>query len=256
MIYFSESSKSNVVIDVHKENISPRASLSSNVTGVSGAYLDIKSWLPLCASTMSISPNFNDYILIPTVTLLAGGKESAFPNSNSDHISTEVLLQWDYELHMARYRTLKACPLYIEHANTDLSQSRGVVADVYLSPLKGYRGNFSKLVSLMAFDRSKDPKLVEDLLSRQINSYSCGAHFSAYTCSDEGHRIVHTDERGSRMTRPGIPAYSAIIGGKECLIYRNLLGSHNGCKGGLKFFEQSVVRTPAFCSALSDIILQ
>lgn len=214
-----------------------KISVSSNITGVSGSQVDAHFWLPMCASTYNISKKLSDYVCVPVV-----GFFTDIPNTNGDSISKQEALAWDSDSGCPAYKTFKGKPTHVEHANGDLKAAKGVIFDSYISPLSGFNGQHAKVVMLAAFDRSKDRVLVDSILSGQHNKYSIGAKFDAYTCSITGN--TYADAKGSQFTRPGVPTYTNMY---NQLVYRSL---HN-----IRGFELSVVATPAFCTAVSDTIL-
>lgn len=234
----SYASGKPIDIFASKQPVNDFVSLSSGITGVEGGRLDAHIWLPLCAESYNISPNLKDYVVIPVITII-----SDLPNTNGDSISKQQLLRFDTECGMPMYKTFKGKPTHTEHENKDLLRSKGVIFDAYISPLRGFRGNRAKVVELLGFDRTKDPKLVSEILSGEVNTYSIGARFGSYVCSITGQRH-YPNMAPSKYTQPGMPTYSLPDGR---LAYRELFD--------LVGFETSRVRVPAYTSAVSDDML-
>ncbi len=182
--------------------------------------------------------DLKNYVVIPLVSFF-----SDIPNTNGDAISKGELLRWNAQAGCPAYKTFKGKPTYVEHDNKDLSKAKGVILDVFISPLKGFQGNHAKVVMLAAFDRTKDEELVRRISNREVNTYSIGAHYDEYVCSASGLRYRQGQPNG-RYTKPGIPTYIDANGN---LIYRYL------CQ--IDGFELSSVSYPAFTTALSDDII-
>lgn len=140
--------------------------------------IDMKQWLPHCARVLHISPDPKDYVLVPVVTIL-----SDLPNRNGVGFPLAELVAWCPERGMQSYKTFTGQPVYLEHANTNLVDARGVILDCALRKLKGYgNGRIWKVVELLAVDRSKDIETATRILTRKINSYSMGAWVTGYRC--------------------------------------------------------------------------
>ena len=232
-------------IDFHAEGVSKnrKITLNSNVTGGGTEKLDAYFWLPLCASTLNISPDIRDYVVVPVIGLFSG-----IPNTNGDAITKKELLRWDTFYGCPAYKTFKGKTTHIEHdyGKDIITTSRGVIFDSYIAPLKGYAGSHAKVIILAGFDRSKDPKLTDAILQRKINTYSVGATYSSYVCSISGESCNSTiqGKQGSRFTKEGLPPYM-ISNGQIAFRY---LVNING-------YEISAVSDPAFTTAVSDNII-
>ena len=243
MISITQSISQLRPIDLHKERISKlnKTAISSDITGQSGSQLDAYFWLPLCASQLNISKDLHDYIVIPVVALF-----SDLPNTNGDSMSKDELMKWNPMHGRATYKTFKGKPTHVEHdyGHDILLTSRGVVLDSYISPLTEYKGNHAKVTLLAAFDRSKDPTLVDSIQNRKVNTYSVGATYDNYTCSVSGTKYVEGDTHGS-YTKPNVPTYRLPNGQ---LSFRRL--------GDLVGYELSVVSYPAYTTAIGDTIIR
>lgn len=213
-------------------------SVSSEISGVSGARLDVHKWLPMAASHYEISPNINDYLVVPVVTVV-----SEVPNTNGDFIEKEEIMAFDPHFGMCFYNTFKGKPVQVEHDNKILHHARGVILDCYVSPLKGFSNNRIKIVQLLAIDKSKDRQIANQVAKNEINTYSIGAKYQSYQCSITGKEYKPGSPMG-QYTKPNMPTYKLQNGQLVFRKLKNLFG-----------FETSIVKNPAFISALSDDII-
>lgn len=130
-----------------------------------------------------------------------------------------------------------------EHQNKDITQAKGVILDTYLRPLPRHPKH-AKLVMLLAFDRTKDPYLVNKILTRKVSTYSMGMYYSSYVCPICSLRVGKGYSKPCQHTRPGRLTYQMIDGRLAYRMCENLLG-----------FENSAVEDPAYVSAQSDILM-
>lgn len=243
MLTITQSLGTRAPIDLHKEKVSTKrkVSISSKVTGENGSQLDAYFWLPLCASSLNISKDLRDYVVVPVIGLF-----SDLPNTNGDSMSKSELLQWKPTHGCPAYKTFKGKPTHVEHdyGHDILLTSRGVILDSYISPLRGYAGNHAKVVLLAAFDRGKDPALVDSILNKKVNTYSVGATYNSYCCTISGMRYSEGMRHGPH-TDVNVPTYLHASGQ---LAFRRLYD--------LVGYEISVVSYPAFTTAVSDSIFE
>jgi hypothetical protein len=210
------------------------------VAGGESITIDANFWLPFAAEHYQISRNLSDYIMVPVPSVI-----TEFPNTNGDCVSREEMLRFIPDRGMLAYRTFKGQPTHLEHSNQDITQAKGVILDVYLRQLKGYGNNkHFKLIKLLAFDRTKDATLCNQILDGTINTYSMGLYFDAYSCSLCNIKVGKGYGRPCGHTKLKQQTYVGQ-GGK--LVYRNM---HN-----IVGFETSAVADPAYVVAQSDIIL-
>lgn len=207
----------------------------NQISGEQGASLEANLWLPYAAREYRLSQNIRDYVLVPCPVMI-----SSMPNTNGDSVDIEELLKFDTKMGMQAFKSLRGMPCYLEHDNRDITKAKGVILDVFLRPLKGFgNSKYWKIVALLAYDRTKDPLLVNSILTKETNAYSVGFYFQAYTCSICGVRVgkggVSTP---CSHTSPKKPTYD--FQGK--LVYRRC---HD-----IKFFETSSVGSPAFVIAV------
>jgi hypothetical protein len=134
------------------------------------------SWLKAAAASYDISPNINDYIFVdvPIVT-------SDFPNRNLQAFPYTELSYFDPHYGQMIYQTFKGKPCHIDHVNEDPLKAKGIILDASLQFIPKY--NVWKVRIFKAFDRTKDPQLTSDIMSRKRRGYSMGALVSAFVCS-------------------------------------------------------------------------
>lgn len=195
--------------------------------------LDFASWLPFAAKEFHISPNSEDYVLVPVIAII-----SDIPNRNGVAFPLSALKSWNRERGCIAYQTFKGQPMHIEHASDDPTTAVGVVVDAALRPLKGFSGGkLWKLILLAAIDKTNPHPYVGKVLRGEINTYSMGAFVAAYTCGYCGAMAGHCSHIDLKRTKD---LYA--LNGK--LVYRDV--------HGVAGFELSIVADPAYTSALSD----
>lgn len=233
-------------IDLHKElKRSGRAKVTATATSLDtpemrqagiNVPMDLETWLPFCAPHYHISANIDDYVMIPTIIM-----PSDLPNRNAVGFPLSELIAFNPSLGQLAYKTWRGKPTFLEHDNTDITKAYGVIVDTYMRKMEDFgNGKVWKLLSLLAFDRSKHPDLCNQILSGQMNSYSMGAYVSSYTCSFCGSDLGQC----SHLT-PKASCELYVLNGK--LVFKQVRG--------VEGFETSAVASPAFTSAISDTLI-
>lgn len=197
--------------------------------------VDWMGWLPFASKKLNISPNVKDYVVIPIPTIVTD-----LPNRNGVGFPLSELVQFRPHLGMQSYKTWKGKPTFEEHENEDHTKAKGVIIDTHMRKIPGM--NVWRLMKLLAFDRTRDPQLCADILSRKRNSYSMGAYLDGYTCSichQEFGTCNHIPQGYSKGDVLFVPHRTS---GK--LLFKNVVAPEG--------FETSSVKTPAFISALND----
>lgn len=207
-----------------------------------GSNIEANLWLPFAAKEYKLSTDIRDYVLVPVPILF-----SDLPNTNGDSLSIEELLRFDPELGMQMFKTFRGKPTFYEHDNQDITKAKGVILDAFMRPLRRYgNGKYFKLVELLAYDRTKDPMLVESILSGENNAYSLGFYFKGYTCSICRQRFgANGIKNPCTHTRPNKPTYRMPDGR---LAYRMC----HDARG----FETSVVGNPSYVTAISHLVMR
>ncbi len=198
--------------------------------------LDFGGWLPFAAPEYCISKNVQDYVLVPVIAM-----PTDLPNRNGVAFPLRELKVWRVEDGMLAYQTFKGKPVHIEHDNQDPTKAVGVIADTALVPMTGFGGGkLWKLLLLLAIDRSKDPVYASYVMSGEINSYSMGAWVEKYSCG-----YCNAPAGACNHINLNRPRDFSILDNQ--LVFRNV--------HGVKGFECSIVRDPAYFSAISDRLM-
>jgi hypothetical protein len=185
------------------------------------------SVLAAAAETYHISPNQEDYILVSLPIVTVG-----VPNRNLQAFPEEEVFYFDPTQGKLVYQTFVGKGLYIDHDNQDPTKSLGLIVDASMNHIPKY--DLWKINIMTLWDRTKDEKIVADILNKQRTGYSMGATVAAFSCS--------------------------ICGWSDCVsnpcphekgkIYNNKLAYHLCC--GTTYFETSTVGEPADPTAVSE----
>lgn len=203
-------------------------------TGSTERVAECNFWLPYAAEHYKLSRNIRDYVLVPIPAIYSG-----LPNTNGDSLSLKEMLNFDPALGMQMYKSFRGKPTYLEHANKDITQAKGVILDAFLRPVP-FNSKYYKIVLLLAYDRTKDPELCKSILAKTTNAYSVGFLYSSYSCSICNTRVGRgINVKPCSHTQLGQPTYK-MPNGQVAFRY---------CENG-QGFECSSVGTPAFVSAI------
>ncbi len=163
-----------------------------------------------------------DYLLVPVSDIEHGFKRDTV-----------------YNLEVEEDHTYTAYSVVVHNCNRDITKAKGVILDSFLRPVP-FNPGYYKIVLLLAYDRTKDPVLANNILTRQTNAYSVGFLYSSYSCSVCGTRVGRgLNLRPCSHTQLGKPTYQQADGQ---IVFRRCENA-NG-------FECSSVGTPAFVSAV------
>lgn len=198
-------------------------------TGHTERVADCNMWLPYAAEHYNLSRNIRDYILIPAPAIF-----SDLPNTKGDSLSKEEMLRFYPDIGRQMYKTFKGKPTFLEHANKDITKAKGIILDCFIRSV-AHNPKYAKLSQLLAFDRTKDQNLVNQILNKQINSYSVGFNYRGYACSICGAQATSPLKAPCSHTKMGMKTYRDNMGR---LVFRRCLQA-NG-------FESSAVKSPAF----------
>lgn len=203
--------------------------------------IEANLWLPFAAEAYDLSKDIKDYVLVPAPVIL-----NDIPNTNGDSVSLNEFLRFDPEMGMQAFKTFRGKAAHLEHKdNTKNKKAKGVILDVFLRPIKNFgKGKYYKLVQLLAYDRSKDPLLVNSIMTGEANAYSVGFNYTSYSCSVCGHEVNNRNQTSCSHTKPGVRTYKDKNGK---LVYRM-------CKH-IRGFETSNVMNPAYVIAISDVVM-
>lgn len=214
--------------------------------------LDANLWLSVAAEYHGLSGDINDYILVPVPAMITD-----IPNTNGDSVSLKQFLAWNEDQARPAYKTWEGRPMYVEHQHKP-EWVRGLILGSYMrtTPFPG----INKMVLLAALDRTRDPVRVQRVLDRELNTYSMGMLYSAYTCSICGARAGRGIGSPCMHTRPRQPTKQMSDGR---LVYRrceNITGfelsllENVGGRSGIDGYRQGY-GDPSYVSAIGDTIL-
>lgn len=198
--------------------------------------VDWAGWLPFAAKQYNISPDVKDYVVIPVPTIITD-----LPNRNGIAFPLREMVMFRPQLGMQSYRTWKGKPTFEEHVHDDHTKAKGVILDTHMRKIPGM--NVWRLMKLLAFDRTRDPQLCNDILARKRNSYSMGAYLDGYTCS-----ICHKEFGSCTHPPTGSKKGDVIfLPQGDSIVFLNVVNPEG--------FETSAVKTPAFIPALNDNVI-
>lgn len=200
-----------------------------------GEFKDLtRTWrykLPFASEPYRISKELSDYVVIPVMIM-----PSELPNRNGVGFPYRELTRFSPDVGDLMYKSWVGKPTHVEHQNQNPVEAKGIILDTAFRPMSDCEGPIWKVVSLLAFDRSKDAMLVNDILTRKRTAYSMGAYVKDYECSICARSLKaggcdHVDKQ-----RPQYRLYN----GSDLAYYRAIdpIG-----------FETSSVATPAYVTA-------
>lgn len=182
--------------DVVKGN-EARAKLSFETAGLDteiGRALGT-GWLESAASVYNISPNVQDYVIVPVIMFPSG-----LPNRNAVAFKLKALGRFDPELGCLGYETWNRKPTFYNHENDDHTKAFGTVFDTRMLPMSRTNGRVWKTVALAGFDRNRNPELANNILTGEYSGYSMGAAVGSYECSVCGHKPTKKDRHCEHMS--------------------------------------------------------
>lgn len=192
------------------------------------------SMLAAAAESYKISSDIRDYVIaeVPIV-------EGDIPNRNMHCFLTSRLVEFIPEYGTQCFKTFVGKPVFYEHEHNDHTKAKGIILDAQMREVNGRWFVFI----LKAFDRTKDRKLAEDVLSGRRKGHSMSAWANKFNCSLCGHLWDTSYEKSCdcakgqmNVRRPNVYAgFGDIVDDK--LVY--------GVPKGITFFESSSVGVPA-----------
>ncbi len=236
-VYGSVAASSHVV-EAHANSYSyKRGKAVASVLETQKAFTDYKrdidvSWLQAAAETYNISGDIRDYVIvdIPSVTV-------DIPNRNLQSFPYEEVSFFDNMQGSLVYQTFVGRPTHVDHKNQNPLEAKGVHFDSTLQYVPAYK--VWKIRTLAGFDRTKDTRLVDDILTGRRNGYSMGALVQNFVCSNCGKvEVIKNPCRCMAMGK------GSVVDGR--LVYQLC--------AGVQFFEQSSVEDPADPTALSNSV--
>jgi len=224
-------------VELHKD---PKGEIDK-LAGRAETGIEANLWLPHAAKVYNLSRDIRDYVVVPVPVMI-----SDMPNTNGDSVTLAEFLRFDPKMGQQAFKTFRGKPCHVEHANQVIENAKGVILDVFIRPIPKFGGGkYYKLVELMAYDRTKDPLLVNSILSGENNSYSVGFYFNSYSCSVCGTKVgqgLKSDP--CEHTFPRRPTYRRPDGR---LVYRQ-------CQD-ITGFETSMVKNPSYTVAIGPHVM-
>lgn len=228
----SYSAKPVELYSIEKEKHKLVLANESIVDDAKLAFEQSTSFLPFFAELYNVSAKLEDYVLVPTVIM-----PSDLANRNAQAFPLSELLRADVETGQIGYETWARKPTFQDHVNKDHTKAKGIIFSSTLKPIRGAKGSLQKVVALMGYDRTRDPILVNSILTGERPSYSMGAYARFFTCSICGSK--HTSQhRGCEHISLQMPRMQKFGEKLSYLQARQING-----------FEVSSVEKPAFYSA-------
>jgi hypothetical protein len=139
---------------------------------------DAKHLLDSASDFYHISRNVRDYVLVPTIII-----PTSLPNKNCVAFSFKELTRFNGLGKQLAYKLWRGAPTHQEHANDNPELAKGINFDAVLKPMRNMQGNLWKVITLCGFDRNKDPKLANAILTKENTGYSMGTLVSDYRSS-------------------------------------------------------------------------
>lgn len=207
-------------------------------------HLDFATWLPYAAKLYCIEPDIRAYVLA-TIPICP----SDIPNRNGIGFPLAELLKFQPPpVARQSYKAWTGCPMHYEHRNEIHEDAYGVIFDTALRPIKGYGGGkLYKVMGLVGIDRIKYPEMARRVMEGDINTYSMGALVDSFSCSYCGAEVTKKSSCGHIDLRRDID-WNEVRSwdNKRHIAFRN---AH-----GIQPIETSLVESPAWTTALSDVI--
>lgn len=227
--------KSGEVIEKKGKLHFDKASTVSQDIGTAVAFSDL---IEYASRQYKISNKINDYAVVPVPIIITDA-----PNVNGVAFSAKALAGFAPDMGMPHFKSWIGKPTYEEHNNKIIEEAKGIIVDCVMNKVRN-RPGYYKIVTLLSFDRTKDPILYDKITSGKSNAYSMGAYVGHYSCSICGAEMENKNQiKCGHITTTGVTFYRDY---KKRLIYRN---AHNVCG-----FEVSHVSNPAYKMAISDYV--
>ena len=206
---------------------------SVKATNMPAAQIDF-DLLPAISEAYHISNKPEDYVMVqmPIVTV-------DVPNRNLQGFPLEEVAYFDPVQGKMVYQTFQNKCTFTDHNNTDPTQAKGYIADASMIYIPKY--DIWKINIVTLWDRTKDTKLVHEILDGKRNGYSMGATVNAFSCSICGWADCLAEPCEHMAKGKG-----SMWGEDNRLCYTMCLGS--------TFFETPSVADPADPTAKSNDI--
>ncbi len=135
----------------------------------------------------------------------------------------------------------------VHNCNDDYTIAKGIIFSSIMVPIENSAGSLFKIIQLVGIDRTRDPIIANDILSRKRTHYSIGAYTQDYSCSICGQLFSKAENKGLWCEHvDNVPKFK-VFNGK--LAYWNVLEP-------IGFEISSLDGTGAFVSTWDTPILQ
>lgn len=193
----------------------------ATLTNVRPAVINNKNKTAQALSGFDFEPEKEEGYLYVTARALT----SDIPNLNFDMFPHEEM--------KTAYKTFIGCPVYVEHANTDLDRARGVILDAQYHD-ENPDDRWTEI--LMEMDEKTFPKLCSLIRSGELDTMSMGCSVTQSQCSVCGNIAEDMSDFCEHIQNKG-----AMYNGEP---------SFEIC-GGIEFIEESWVYVPADPNAMT-----
>lgn len=191
--------------------------------------------LASAAEFYNLSKDIRDYFLVGVPIIW-----SDLPNRNGIAFPLNELTAWNKVKGCMAYQGWKGQAVRVEHDWE--GEVIGLIPDVALRRLTGFHNDrLWKVVTLLAIDRTKNPRIASSIEERRRNTYSMGCRVRVHTCSYCGAKMGECSH-----LNPKAQVNFYELNGK--LVYCNV---HE-----VDAEEVSSVADPAYGIAVSDVRLK
>ena len=174
----SEPTTSYQIIESHKESYTANSGQQKVLAMRRNSFpndVDV-SWLSAASQTYDISPNIDDYLVVDVAAVTID-----IPNRNLQAFPFEEVTYFDHAYGKQIYKTFVGKPSCMDHKN-EVDQNTDFAKGVIFESVMQYVPEFDvyKIRVLQGFDRTKDAKLVSDIINGRRKYYSMGALVSNF----------------------------------------------------------------------------
>ena len=208
---------------------SPKGAKLVATAGAMGERQVDYSWLNSASAKYQISADIRDYVMVEVPTV-----EGNVPNRNMNCFLSSRLQEFLPQYGCQCFQTFIGKPAFLEHDHEDETKAKGVIFDATFKIVNGR----SFVFILKGFDRTKDAKLAEDVLTRKINGHSMSAYAGFFDCSVCGKRYDTKWQNACRclVGQPRVPKELNGMG----VVQANGVLTYN-MPADFYFFEDSAV---------------
>lgn len=179
----SDATESYQNIEGHKEKYSTSGHSQVLAAARNNYARDVDvSWLSAASQTYDISADINDYVIVDVAAVTVD-----VPNRNLQAFPMEEVTFFDSDYGQLVYQTFVGKPSCQDHANevdANSDLAKGVIFDATLQYVPDF--DVYKIRVLQGFDRTKDARLANAILTGKRKYYSMGSLVSNFVCPVTG----------------------------------------------------------------------